>query len=121
MVDFGCDDQRECFDQANVNEVDRFGGGNVRVWGEICHREKKDLVTIAGTLTSVRYCEEVVEPIIVVFLCQRHATLLQHDNAGPDTANHTKDGLRQTTSRCLIGHQDHQICPLKSTCRTNWA
>ena len=91
----------ERFHQANVIERDRFGGGSVMVWGGISNRAKTDLVTIGGTLTSVRYCDEVIEPVVVPFLRQRHATIFQHDNARPHTANNTKDLLRQNNVNVL--------------------
>ena len=93
--------QGERFDDSNVLERDRFGGGSVMVWGGICHRAKTEIVTIAGTLTSVRYCDEVIEPVIVPFSHQRHATLLQQDNARPHTAIHTRDVLRQNNIQVL--------------------
>lgn len=91
----------EPFSQVNVIEVDGFSGGSVMVWGGICHRAKTDLVLIGGTLTSVWYCEEIMEPVIVPFFRQHHGTLLKHENAWPSIVNHTKDVLRQTNVQVL--------------------
>lgn len=54
-------------DPANVIEHDRFGGGSVMVWTGISNRSKTDMVTVRGNLNAVRYCNEIVRPVILPF------------------------------------------------------
>lgn len=70
------------------------------VWAGICHRGQTELVTIAGNLNAVRYCDEIVVPVVVPFLL-RHARLFQQDNARPHTARHTQDVLRRNNVAVL--------------------
>ena len=51
----------ERYSDACVREVDRFGGGDsVMVWSGISHGVKTPLVVIQGTLTAVRYRDQVL-------------------------------------------------------------
>ena len=77
----------ERLDQDNVVERDRYGGGSVMVWAGIHHDGKTDLVIVAGNLTAQRYCDGIMEPVVVPFL-QR---IFQHDNALPHTARRTQN------------------------------
>ena len=81
-------------DPANVVERDRYGGGSVMIWGGISNRAKTDIVTIRGNLNAVRYCNEVIRPVIVPFMHQGHAQIFQQDNARPHVARHTMGVLR---------------------------
>jgi hypothetical protein len=87
--------RNERYDQENVIQRDRYGGGSVMVWGGISQRGKTDLVTINGTLNSQRYCNEIVVPVVVPFLRRGNAGIFQQDNARPHTARHTQGILHQ--------------------------
>lgn len=68
----------ERYDNAKVIERDRFGGGGVMVWGRICHRGERELVTVAGNVISVRYCDRIIEPVVVAYLQQGNASCFNH-------------------------------------------
>ena len=53
------------------------------VWGGISNCAKIDLVTVQGNLNAVRYCDEIVRPVLLPFLRQRHTAIFQQDNARP--------------------------------------
>lgn len=96
-----CRRRGERFDLQNVIEWDRYGGGSVMIWGGTCHGAKTDIVTVAGNLTSVRYCAEIIEHVVVPFIRQRHASIFQQDNARPHSARHTQEILRQNYTDVL--------------------
>ena len=60
----------ERYDPANILERDYYGGGSVMVWAGICHYRKTELVT-------VQYCGEIIQPAVLPFLRQGHATIFQ--------------------------------------------
>lgn len=74
--------------EENVVRHDRFGGGSVMVWGGICATGRTDLYVIArGTLTAVRYRDEILHPIVRPFAGAVGAGfILVQDNARPHTA-----------------------------------
>ena len=55
------------------------------VWGGISHGVKSPLVVLGGTLTAVRYRDEILCPIAVP-LVQQHNLIFQQDNARPQVA-----------------------------------
>ena len=65
----------ERMDPANVIQHDRFGGGKVMVLGGISYRGKTYFVAIQGNLNAVRYCTEIVMPVVLPFLRQGLATI----------------------------------------------
>ncbi len=85
----------ERYDARNVMQRDRFGGSSIMMWGGISRNSKTALVTVPGTLTAVRYCDEFVVPVIVPYLRQRDGVILQQDNARPHTARHTRAVFEQ--------------------------
>ena len=91
----------ECVDEANVIERHRYGGGSVMIWGGISHRQKSGLITIVGSLKAAHYCNEVIDPIVLPYLRQRHAAIFQQDNARPYSARHTRDHLQQNNVHVL--------------------
>lgn len=91
----------ERLDPANVIQRDRYGGGSVMVWAGICQHGKTELVTIAGNLNAVRYCNEIVEPVVIPFMRAGHATLFQQDNARPHTARYTQAVLHRNNVAVL--------------------
>ena len=94
--------QGEHYADCCVRECSRWGGGSVMVWGGISWRYRTPLVVLEGNLTSRRYIDEVLEPVVVPFL-QNHAdvTLYQQDNARPHSARLTTDFLGQNNVQVL--------------------
>ena len=41
-----------------------FGGGGVMVWDGILSRDRTALVVVDGTLTGIRYCDEIKRPML---------------------------------------------------------
>ena len=50
-------------------------------------------MTIQGNLNAVRYCNEIVQPVLLPFLRHGHASIFQQDNARPHVARHTMNFL----------------------------
>ncbi|MCJ8746846.1 hypothetical protein PDJAM_G00146480 [Pangasius djambal] len=67
---------------------DRFGGGSVMVWGGISMEEHTDLYRLDnGTLTAIRYRDEILGPIVRPYAgAVGPGFLLVHDNAQPHVA-----------------------------------
>ena len=82
----------ERFTDACVVEWDRFGGGSVMVWGGIAHGVKSQLIVVDGNMTAVRYRDEILRPVAVPLVQQRHL-ILQQDNARPHVARVCQDFL----------------------------
>lgn len=91
----------ERMDPANVVERDRYGGGSVMVWAGITNRAKTDIVSVRGNLNAVRYCNEIIRPVVLPFMRQGHAQIFQQDNARPHVARHTMDLLRANNVNVL--------------------
>ena len=51
------------------------------MWGRNSHRAKTDSIIFTENLTADRYCNEILHPEIISFLCNGHAHMLQQDNA----------------------------------------
>uniref|UniRef100_A0AAZ3PQH7 Tc1-like transposase DDE domain-containing protein n=1 Tax=Oncorhynchus tshawytscha TaxID=74940 RepID=A0AAZ3PQH7_ONCTS len=67
-----------------VNRVPHCAGG-VMVWAGISYRQQIQLHFIDGNLNALIYSDEILMPIVVLFI-RRHHLMLQHDNAQPDVA-----------------------------------
>ena len=50
-----------------VYEADRFGGGSVMVWADMCHDGSTQLKIVQGTLNAVKYRDDVVDRIVLPF------------------------------------------------------
>ncbi|MEW8544207.1 MAG: transposase [Candidatus Thiodiazotropha sp.] len=86
----------ERFADACVNEVDRFGGGSVMVWGGISFSARTQLIIVHGNLTGQRYRDEILAPVVAPFFnANRNVTILQQDNARCHTARISVDFIRQ--------------------------
>ena len=48
-------------------ETDRFGGGNVMIWGGISHVERTDLKVIDDNMNAARYRDAIIAPIVLLF------------------------------------------------------
>jgi hypothetical protein len=60
----------ERFTDQCVYKSDRFGGGRVKVWAGICHDGRTQLKIVKGTLNTVKYREDSLDPIVLSFLQQ---------------------------------------------------
>ncbi len=107
-------------DPANVIQRDRYGGGSVMIWGGICHRAKTDVVAVGGTITAVRYCDEIIRPVVLPFL--RQAQIFQQDTARPHTARHTMDLLRANDVEVLVWPaRSPDLSPHRTPVELTWA
>ena len=77
-----------------------FGIGSVMVLGGISSRGRTALVVVDGTLTSIRYRDEIIRPHILLFVQQHNATL-QQGNARPHVALVVTDFLIQNNINVL--------------------
>ena len=62
------------------------------VWGGISHSVKSPLIVVPGSLTAVRYRDEILRPVTVP-LVQQHQMTFQHDNAHSHVARVCQDFL----------------------------
>ncbi|KAJ8375922.1 hypothetical protein SKAU_G00065020 [Synaphobranchus kaupii] len=78
----------ERYAACNIIQHDRFGGGSVMVWGGISLEGRTDLHVIAnGTLTAVRYQDEILRAIVRPYAgAVSPGFLLVQDNAWPHVA-----------------------------------
>ena len=76
------------FDQDNMVEHDRFGGGSVMVWGGISIHGRTDLHFFnQGAVTGQRYLDEVIRPIVRPYAgAVGDGFILMDDNARPHRA-----------------------------------
>ncbi len=71
----------ERFTDHSVSESDRFGGVNVMIWDGICHDGRTQLKIVQGTLNTVKYRDDILDPIALPFLQQRNFDhVFQHAN-----------------------------------------
>ncbi len=72
---------------ADVNVVDRVahGGSGVMVWAGVCYGQRTQVHFIDAILNTQRYRDEILRPIVVLFIHDHHL-MLQHDNARPHVA-----------------------------------
>jgi transposase len=78
----------ERFAQCNISPRVPFHGGSLMVWAGIAFDARTDLVFIEnGSLTAVRYIEEILDQYVVPFApFIGELFLFMHDNARPHTA-----------------------------------
>ena len=95
----------ERLDHDNFVERDRYGSDSLMFWAGIHHDGKTDLVTVPGNLTAQRYCDGIIEPVVVPYLQQHNFWIFQHVNAV-----HTLQCIPRIsiTSLCCGGLQDHR-------------
>ena len=85
-------------------ESDRCGGGNVMVWAGICHDGCTQLKIVQGILNAVKYRDDILDPIVLPFLQQRHFDhVFQRDNA-----SQVKFFVKPETIKCTRGRK-HEI------------
>ena len=62
----------ERFQDANISERDRYGGGSIMVWASISRGGRTDLhIVIRGMITGVRYKDEILDVCQTVRWCNR--------------------------------------------------
>jgi hypothetical protein len=83
-----------------IRKIRSWRWGRVIIWVGLCQRGKTELITVAGNLTTVQYCDDMVEPVVLPFLLQ-HAWLLQQGNACPYTVRYTQNVLRRNNIAVL--------------------
>ena len=64
------------------------------VWGAISYDSRSPLVRIRGTLTSRRYVDEVLQPVVLPYLQQLQDSIFQQDNATSHTALVSRHALQ---------------------------
>ena len=91
--------RNEKFDELNVAEHDRYGKGSVLVWAGISVNGKTELYVIEnGTLTAVRYCNEILDQFVRPYAgAVGPEFILMDDNARPHRANVTNAYLERET------------------------
>ena len=87
----------ERYVDCNIVEHDMFGGGSVMFRGGICYDRRTELYRgDRGSLTALKYRDEILDPIVRPFLgaMDDNARLVQ-DNARPHTTYVIQDYLEQ--------------------------
>ena len=78
---------RERYEPCFVQEVDRFGGGSVMVWGSFCSHGRSGLIVVQGNLTAAQYRDQELTAELLLFKQQHGPGLtFQQDDAPPHTA-----------------------------------
>lgn len=86
----------ERYSAAAVQEVEKFGGGSVMVWGGISVDDRTDLVVIPGRLNAAEYINTVLEEHVVpAAFGVGEDFLFMQDNARPHVAVATMNFLRE--------------------------
>ena len=91
--------QGERFQDANISEHDRYGGGSLMVWGGISRDGRTDLhVLERGTMTGVRYRDEILDVYVRPYAgAVGPEFILMDDNAHPHRARVVDQYLQQET------------------------
>ena len=84
----------ERFATANVQQVDRYGGGSVMVWGAIRFGWKSRLVVVDGNLTAQRYIDEILRNDVTPHFANNPNDIFMQDNARPHAARLTQQYLQ---------------------------
>ena len=58
----------------------------MRVWGGVCGQQRTHLIVNDGNLTTHRYINQVLRPVLLPFLQHQPRLLVQQDDARPHTA-----------------------------------
>ena len=77
----------ERYAQCCVNEIDRWGGGGLMVWGGISYHSRTQLHVFPGRVTGQVYRDQVLAPLVVPFFqANPGVDILQQDNARAHTS-----------------------------------
>jgi len=71
------------------------------VWEGIYYGQRTQVHFIDGILSAQRYCDEILGPIVVPFIHDRHL-MLQHDNAWPH--------VTQFINSSYLNNADIRVC-----------
>jgi hypothetical protein len=72
------------------------------VWAGICHDGRTQLKIVQGTLNAVKYRDDILDPIVLPFLQQRHFDhVFQHDNARCHVVRVCQDFMNENHIRVL--------------------
>ncbi|GFW68126.1 transposable element Tcb1 transposase [Trichonephila clavipes] len=63
----------------------------IMVWGGIVFHCHAPLVRIAGTLSSLRYISEMLEPVVLPYIQRLPSAIFQQDNAQPHAARNFQE------------------------------
>lgn len=87
----------ERYADCNIVEYDRFGGGSIMYWGGISFDGRTDLYRVGGgSLTALRYRDEIVDPIVRPYLgAMGNNSVFVQDNARCHTAHVVRDYFEQ--------------------------
>ncbi|GFW90788.1 transposable element Tcb1 transposase [Trichonephila clavipes] len=66
----------------------------VMVWEAIVYDSRSTLIVMRGTLTGLRYVDDILRPHVGPFLNGRPGAIFQQDNVRPHTARDAQDFLR---------------------------
>ncbi len=96
---------------ADVNVVDwvAYGSGGVMVWAGVCYGQRTLVHFIDGILNAQRYRDEILRPIVVPFIYDRHL-MLQHDNAWTHVARICTQFLEAENIPVLAWQHTHRTC-----------
>ncbi|RZB39404.1 hypothetical protein BDFB_012490 [Asbolus verrucosus] len=89
----------------------------IMVWGAITHGSRSPLHVVRGTMTAVRYVNEVLRPIVVPYVRGIEDSFSTKQNS-----NHTLLDLprKASTQRCYRSLLDHLICHLSKKHGIRW-
>lgn len=80
----------------DVQEVHRFKGGTLMVWGGIAIGRRTPLVLVDGNLNAVRYRDQILEMFVLPFAAEAGENFIfQQDNARPHTAGLVRNFLQE--------------------------
>ena len=86
----------ERFADACMRQVDHYGDGSVMIWGAIFFHHRFRPVVVRGSLTDVRYRDEILAQVVVPLMnANRQLTVFRQDNARCHTARVCADYLQQ--------------------------
>ncbi|KAK3537153.1 hypothetical protein QTP70_002658 [Hemibagrus guttatus] len=94
---------------------DQFGGGSMMVWGGISMEGRTDLYRLDnGTLTAIRYRDEILGPIVRPYAgAEGPGFLLVHDNTWPHSWG--QDSLKNNKGQTVPSHQRDEARKQEST------
>ena len=109
--------RNERYADACVMERDQFGGGSVIVLGGITYQNCTRLIPVAGTLTAVKYRDDILAAEVLPFInANPHVTFQQDNYATSHTARVTRDFMNTNNVNTL----SWPSISLSNTCGMPW-